>query len=79
MTTNIFNIEFGLIQILEGKKIDRVSDCFCGSGKKYRKCHKISYDILSKLTDENVRMFIECLRNSNEYKSAKHKQSLSGF
>lgn len=76
MTTNIFNIEFGLIQILEGKKIDRVSDCFCGSAKKYRKCHKISYDILSKLTDDNVRMFIECLRNSNEYKSAKNKQSL---
>ncbi len=76
MTNNIFNIEFGLNQIVEGKKIDRVSDCFCGSGKKYRKCHKKSYDVLSKLTDDNVCMFIECLRNSNEYKFAKYKQSL---
>lgn len=74
MTKNIFNIEFGLIQRLEGNKIDRVSECFCGSGKKYRKCHKKSYDTLSKLTDNNVRLFIDCLRNTNEYKMAKQKQ-----
>lgn len=74
MTKNIFNIEFGLMQILEGNKIDRVSKCFCGSGKKYRKCHKKSYDILSKLTNDNVRLFIESLRNTNEYKVAKQKQ-----
>ncbi len=76
MTNNIFNIEFGLNQILEGKKISRVSDCFCGSGKKYRKCHKKSYDILSKLTYDTVRIFIEYLKNTDEYKSAKHKKSL---
>ncbi|MCD0475252.1 hypothetical protein LPB87_12685 [Flavobacterium sp. EDS] len=74
MTKNIFNIEFGLMQMLEGNKIDRVSKCFCGSGKKYRKCHKKSYDILSKLTNDNVRLFIEYLRNTNEYKIAKQKQ-----
>lgn len=74
MTRNIFNIEFALLQILEGNKIDRVSKCFCGSGNKYRKCHKKSYDILSKLTNDNVRLFIECLRNTNEYKVAKQKQ-----
>jgi len=74
MTKNIFNIEFALVQILEGNKIDRVSKCFCGSGNKYRKCHKKSYDILSKLTNDNVRLFIECLRNTNEYKVAKQKQ-----
>lgn len=74
MTTNIFNIEFGLNQILEGKKIDRVSICFCGSGKKYRKCHKKSYDVLSKLTIDNVRLFMNALRDTNEYKEAKQKQ-----
>lgn len=74
MTNNIFNIEFGLNQILEGKKIDRVSDCFCGSGKKYRKCHKKSYDVLSKLTIDNVSLFINALRDTNEYKIAKQKQ-----
>jgi hypothetical protein len=26
------------------------------------------------LTDDNVRLFIECLRNTNEYKFAKQKQ-----
>ncbi|KAB1157812.1 hypothetical protein [Flavobacterium luteum] len=76
MTNNIFNIEFGLNQILEGKKIDRVSDCFCGSGKKYRKCHKKSYDVLSKLTLDNVHLFMNALRDTNEYKMAKQKQFL---
>lgn len=74
MTNNIFNIEFGLNQILEGKKIDRVSDCFCGSGKKYRKCHKRSYDILSKMSIGNVQIFMNALRETDEYKVAKQKQ-----
>ncbi|WKL43728.1 hypothetical protein [Flavobacterium sp. ZE23DGlu08] len=76
MTENIFNIEFGLNQILEGKKIDRVSDCFCGSGKKYRKCHKKSYEVLSKLTIGNIRLFMNALRDTNEYKLAKQNQFL---
>jgi hypothetical protein len=70
MTNNIFNIEFGLHQIIEGKKIDRVSICFCGSGKKYRKCHKKSYDILSKLSLETIAYFLCALRETNEYKIA---------
>lgn len=76
MTDNIFNIEFGLNQIIQGKKIDRVSMCFCGSGIKYRKCHKKSYDVLSKLTIENVSLFINALRNTDEYILAKQKQFL---
>ena len=76
MTDNIFNIEFGLNQIIEGKKIDRVSICFCGSGKKYRKCHKKSYDILSKLTLDNVHLFMNALRDTNEYKIAVYQRQL---
>lgn len=76
MTNNIFNIEFGLNQIIQGKKIERVSKCFCGSGKKYRKCHKKSYDILSKLSIDNVRIFINALRQTNEYKIAVQMQTL---
>lgn len=77
MTNNIFNIEFGLYQIIEGKKIDRVSICFCGSGKKYRKCHKKSYDILSKLTIDNVRVFLNALRDTDEYKIADYQRKIS--
>lgn len=75
MTNNIFNIEFGLHQILEGKKIDRVSKCFCGSGKKYRKCHKKSYDILSKLSLEQINYFLFALRETNEYKIAVNRRN----
>lgn len=75
MTDNIFNIEFGLNQIIQGKKIDRVSTCFCGSGKKYRKCHKKSYDILSKLSLETVNYFLNALRETNEYKIAVYSRN----
>ncbi|MEM0577797.1 hypothetical protein [Flavobacterium polysaccharolyticum] len=75
MTDNIFNIEFGLIQIIEGKKIDRVSICFCGSGKKYRKCHKKSYDILSKLSLDNINFFLHALRETKEYKIAVYQRN----
>lgn len=76
MTNNIFNIEFGLTQIIRGKKINRVSMCFCGSGKKYRKCHKNSYDILSKLSLDHVNLFLSALRETGEYKNAKQYQTL---
>lgn len=75
MTDNIFNIEFGLNQIIEGKKIDRVSTCFCGSGKKYRKCHKKSYDILSKLSMKHIHYFLNSLRETNEYKIAVYERN----
>lgn len=75
MTDNIFNIEFGLNQIIKGKKIDRVAMCFCGSGKKYRKCHKKSYDILSKLSLDNIQMFLNALRETREYKIAVYRRN----
>ena len=77
MTDNIFNIEFGLNQIIEGKKIDRVSICFCGSGKKYRKCHKKSYDILSKLSTDNIKLFLYALKETSEYKIAEYQRKLA--
>lgn len=75
MTDNIFNIEFGLNQIIEGKKIDRVSFCFCGSGKKYRKCHKKSYDVLSKLSTDNIKLFLYALKETSEYKIAVYQRN----
>ncbi|RTY97118.1 hypothetical protein EKM02_14280 [Flavobacterium sp. RSP49] len=56
-------------------KLDRVSICFCGSGKKYRKCHKKGYDILSKFTIDNVHLFINALIETNEYILAVQKKS----
>ncbi|WP_445737626.1 SEC-C metal-binding domain-containing protein [Mariniflexile sp.] len=77
MTNNIFNIEFGLNQIIQGKKINRVSMCFCGSGKKYRKCHKKSYDILSKLSLDNIKLFLYSLKETNDYKIADYQRKLT--
>lgn len=76
MTDNIFNIEFGLNQIVEGKRINRVSICFCGSGKKYRKCHKKSYDTLSNLSLDNIILFLNALKETTEYKMAHNQRKL---
>tara|TARA_R110000868_G_scaffold259520_3_gene517769 strand:+ start:1488 stop:2177 length:690 start_codon:yes stop_codon:yes gene_type:complete len=75
MTDNIFNIEFGLNKIVEGKKTNRVSMCFCGSGKKYRKCHKKSYDVLSKLSKDDIQLFLNALRETSEYKIAVYRRN----
>jgi hypothetical protein len=31
-------------QVLAGKRISRNSPCFCGSGKKFKKCHGVRND-----------------------------------
>lgn len=45
-----------LLQFIESSNKEplRVSDCFCGSGKKYRKCHREAYRLLSKLGKEQL-------------------------
>jgi hypothetical protein len=35
----------------------RVSDCFCGSGIKYRKCHREAYRTLSKFTNQELEYY----------------------
>jgi|WetSurMetagenome_2_1015567.scaffolds.fasta_scaffold128921_2 hypothetical protein len=44
-----------LLQFIESSSEPiRVSYCFCGSGKKYRKCHREAYRLLSKLGKEQL-------------------------
>ena len=44
-----------LLQFIESSNEPiRVSYCFCGSGKKYRKCHREAYRLLSKLGKEQL-------------------------
>ena len=49
-TKNINLIKNGLLFISKKKKPNRVSTCFCGSGKKYRKCHRSTFEKLSMLS-----------------------------
>ncbi|MDQ1086768.1 SEC-C metal-binding domain-containing protein [Siphonobacter sp. SORGH_AS_1065] len=46
-TRNKLIIEKCLVYIAKKEEPNRVGVCFCGSGKKYRKCHRDTYKLLS--------------------------------
>jgi hypothetical protein len=56
-THNLTTIAEGLHFIKKRQEPGRVSDCFCGSGRKYRKCHRTAYRTLSIFTDVELEMY----------------------
>lgn len=44
--------------ILSRKEPKRTDKCFCGSGNKYRYCHRLAYRKLGKFSDDNLRNLI---------------------
>lgn len=61
-TKNITNVLITLELILSKKVIDRTALCFCGSRKKFRKCHRESLKVLQKLPDEDLFFYINRLK-----------------
>ncbi|MGF1587183.1 MAG: SEC-C domain-containing protein [Bacteroidales bacterium] len=51
----------GLDYIRHRNEPNRVSLCFCGSGKKYRKCHRSAYRELSVFSDDEITLFMKML------------------
>ena len=51
-TSNMFDVEAALTFAIEHKRVERVSKCFCGNGKKYRHCHKKAIETLWEVGDE---------------------------
>jgi hypothetical protein len=43
-----------LMLLGKGKKPGRTEACFCGSNKKFRKCHRAAYDRLLVLGEERL-------------------------
>jgi len=52
-TENLNLIKNGLLFISRRKTPSRTAMCFCGSGKKYRKCHRGAFKKLSVLSDDD--------------------------
>jgi len=50
-----------LLFIKERTEPNRVSLCFCGSGEKYRNCHRDGYRLINKFSDEELNFFIKML------------------
>ena len=44
-----------LLFVAGGKKLSRTDVCFCGSNRKYRKCHRDAYDKLSILGEKYLK------------------------
>lgn len=66
-TKDLKLIAKGLFFIQERKEPDRVSKCFCGSGLKYRKCHRNTYNILSVFNDEELDFYLRIVISSNRF------------
>lgn len=66
-TKDIKLIARGLLYIKRRMEPNRTNDCFCGSGLKYRKCHKEAYRKLSPFTDEELSMFAKFLFEQNNF------------
>ena len=73
-TSSMFEVEATLTFAIEHKRVERVSKCFCGNGKKYRHCHKKAIETLWEVGDEVImdhrnrfRLFIlEMINKSNK-------------
>jgi hypothetical protein len=66
-TRNIVNMVHALELVLKRPEFHRTSYCFCGSGKKYRKCHKEAYETLSYFSNNDLAYYIDELKNTREY------------
>ena len=66
-TNDLLVIANGLNFIKHRKEPNRVSLCFCGSGIKYRKCHRESYRMLSAFTNQQLDLFITMILKFGHY------------
>lgn len=51
-----------LLFISKRQEPNRVSLCFCGSKKKYRKCHRDTYKMLCRLSDDDLETYWQILK-----------------
>jgi len=56
-----------LIFIKQRKEPNRVSRCFCGSGLKYRKCHRETYRVFCAFNNNELNYFIEMVTRFSQY------------
>ncbi len=61
-TKNINIVIRALTLLSKEKKIDRTARCFCGSGKKFRKCHREAFNILARLPADEIKIYLHKLQ-----------------
>lgn len=61
LTGDLSKIEFLLRWVLMGKEPSRTSECVCGSGKKYRKCHRAVFKLLSQIGEAELLVYSKAI------------------
>lgn len=65
LNTNDYPKLLQLLYFIKGRKEpNRVQNCFCGSGEKYRYCHRSAFRKLSQFTDIELNFFIEMIHST---------------
>lgn len=60
-TSDLYVIGNGLLTLWKNGLPNRVSKCFCGSGKKYRKCHKDALLKMSVFSQSDLENFLSLI------------------
>jgi hypothetical protein len=68
-TSDLRIIGRGLLSLWENGLPNRVSECFCGSGKKYRKCHKEALLKMSVFSRSDLEMFLSIIKNQFRFQT----------
>lgn len=61
-TNDLRIIAKGLSFIKQRKEPNRVNQCFCESGEKYRRCHREAYRLLNDFSDQELDFFINMIK-----------------
>lgn len=71
--TNNLNIIARGLYLIKSKTVpNRVEKCFCGSGIKYRKCHRETFRLLNSLSDEELEMYISIISRLQQHSFNNH-------
>ncbi len=66
-TDRLSIIAKGLVLIKSRREPNRVSICYCGTGIKYRKCHREAFRKFSALSDEELDFFVKMVTSSTKF------------
>lgn len=65
LKTNDYPKLLQLLYFIKGRKEpNRVQNCFCGSGEKYRYCHRSAFRKMNQFTDIELNFFIQMIHST---------------
>lgn len=66
-TKNLLELYRLMMFVRRGAEPSRSEKCFCGSGEKYRRCHREAYRTMCEFTDTEIGHFLHELTHSNTF------------